>query len=164
MLLRYETSIGPDETVPELAGRLAVAGGPLVVETLQKVARGDILPIPQYASQATMAPSLQKQDGRIDWSLDAEKIYNRIRGLQPWPGAFTTFRGRNCQISGKPAPDLRTTAPPGTLQIESSSLLVTCGSGTTLQLEGVQIEGRKRVTTREFLNGARLVPQERFGT
>ena len=102
MLLKYQTGIGADETAPELTDQLADAGAPLIVETLRKLDRGEIAPTPQDNSQASLAPILKKEDGRIDWWLSAFKIYNRIRGLQPWPGAFTTFRGKNCQIWGKP--------------------------------------------------------------
>jgi methionyl-tRNA formyltransferase len=100
MLLNYETEIGADETAPELTARLANAAAPLIVETLEKLDRGEITPTPQDNSKMSLAPPLKKEDGRIDWSLDARKIHNRIRGLQPWPGAFTTFRGKNCQIWG----------------------------------------------------------------
>ncbi|MDE3109839.1 MAG: methionyl-tRNA formyltransferase, partial [Acidobacteriota bacterium] len=82
-LLRYETPIGPDETAPELAARLAEAGAPLVAETLRKLDRGEIAPAPQDHSRATHAPPLSKSDGRIDWSLTAPNIYNCIRGLDP---------------------------------------------------------------------------------
>jgi len=86
MLLKYETAIGVDETAPELTVRLSEAGAPLIVETLQKLDRGEITPTPQDNSQATVAPVLKKDDGKIDWQLSARKIYNRIRGLQPWIG------------------------------------------------------------------------------
>src|SRR5208282_4972654 len=103
MLLKYETAIAKDETAPELYARLAEAGAPLIVETLRGLANGTITPTPQDNSLATLAPPLKKEDGRINWSLPAQKIYNCIRGFQPWPGAFTTFRGKQCAIWGKPA-------------------------------------------------------------
>ena len=92
--------IGPDETTPELARRMAEAGAPLIAETLRKLERGEIRPIPQDSSQATYAPLLEKEHGRIDWSLPAQQIYNRMRGFTPWPGAYTTFRGQICQVWG----------------------------------------------------------------
>ena len=113
MLLKYETAIGADETAPELTARLAEAGAPLMVETLRRLDRGEITPTPQDNSQATLAPPLKKEDGRIDWSLSARKTYNRIRGLQPWPGAFTTFRGKKCQIWGKPLKPIGVGGMPG---------------------------------------------------
>ncbi|MGO9588707.1 MAG: methionyl-tRNA formyltransferase [Candidatus Acidiferrales bacterium] len=164
MLLKYETEIGRDETAPELAARLADAGAPLVAETLRGLESGAIAAAPQDSSQATFAPPLKKEDGRIDWWLSARKIYNRIRGLQPWPGAFTSFRGKNCQIWGKPLKPVSAGGMPGImLPTQEDGLLVICGGASVLRVEQVQLEGRKRVTAQEFANGARLVPGERFG-
>jgi methionyl-tRNA formyltransferase len=164
MLLRHEAAIGPDETAPELTARLAEAGAPLVVETLRKLERGEIAPIAQDNSQATHAPPLKREDGRIDWSVPAAQIYNRIRGLQPWPGAFTTFRGKNCHIWGKALKPVAAGGMPGIiLPTQEDGLLVICGDPSVLQVEHVQLEGRKRVTGREFANGARIVPGEKFG-
>jgi methionyl-tRNA formyltransferase len=164
MLLKYETPIGPDETAPELSARLAEAGAPLMVETLGKLERGEISPTPQDNSQATHAPPLKKEDGRIDWFLPAPKIYNRIRGLQPWPGAFTTFRGKSCQIWGKPLKPVAAGGMCGIiLPTKEDGLLVICGGATVLRVDHAQLEGRKRVTGPEFANGARILPGERFG-
>jgi len=164
LLLNYETGITADETAPQLAAQLAGAGGPLISETLRKLDRGELTPVAQDNSQATLAPALKKEDGRIDWSLSAFKIYNRIRGLQPWPGAFTTFRGKNCQIWGKPLKPVAAGGGPGViLPTKEDGLLVICGGNTVLQMERVQIEGRNRVTGGEFMRGARIEPGERFG-
>jgi methionyl-tRNA formyltransferase len=164
MLLNYETEIGADETAPELTARLANAAAPLIVETLEKLDRGEITPTPQDNSKMSLAPPLKKEDGRIDWSLDARKIHNRIRGLQPWPGAFTTFRGKNCQIWGKPLRPVAAGDAPGIiLATQEDGLLVICGGATVLRVEQVQLEGRARITDREFVNGARVKPGERFG-
>jgi len=165
MLLKHEIEIAPDETAPELYARLAEAGAPLIVETLRGLASGTITPTPQDNSQATLAPPLKKDDGRINWSLPAQTIYNRIRGFHPWPGAFTTFRGKQCAIWGKPAPDQSgVTSTPGTIRANSADVDVTCGAETALRLEFVQLEGRNKISAREFANGARLQPNERFGT
>jgi methionyl-tRNA formyltransferase len=165
MLLKHETEIAPDETAPELYARLAEAGAPLIVETLRGLASGTITPTPQDNSQATLAPPLKKDDGRINWSLPAQTIFNRIRGFHPWPGAFTTFRGKQCAIWGKPAPDQSgVTSTPGTIRANSADVDVTCGEETTLRLEFVQLEGRNKISAHEFANGARLQPNERFGT
>ena len=165
MLLKYEIGIAADETAPELTAQLAEAGGPLILETLRKLDRGELVPVAQDNSQATFAPILKKEDGRIDWWLSAYKIYNRIRGLQPWPGAFTTFRGKNCQIWGKPLKPVAAGGMPGViLPTREDGLLVACGSNTILRLEQIQLEGRNRVTDREFMRGARIVPGERFGS
>lgn len=162
ILLTAETHIGPDETTPELAGRLAEMGAPLIVETLHKLERRELTPQPQDDSRATLAPLLKKEDGRIDWLLSAQGIYNRIRGLQPWPGAFTTFRGKTCHIWGRPMNNAKGEAAPGAILVEGHELSVACGNATALRLEFVQLEGRKRVTAREFDSGARLTRDDRF--
>jgi methionyl-tRNA formyltransferase len=175
MMLKFETEIGPDETAPALYARLADAGAPLVAETLRALERGTIVPTPQDNSQASFAPPLKKEEGQIDWSLPAHQIYNRIRGLQPWPGAFTSFRGKYCAIWGRPIPTPNrgasfptspkaATCPPGEIRIGGGNLSVACGDGTALRLEFVQLEGRKRMTALEFANGARLKHGDRFGS
>jgi methionyl-tRNA formyltransferase len=165
MLLRHETEIAPDETAPQLYARLAEAGAPLIVETLRRLASGTITPTPQDNSQATLAPPLKKEDGRINWAFPAQKIYNRIRGFQPWPGAFTTFRGKRCSIWATPAPDQSiVTSTPGTIRTNGGDVDGMCGEETALRLEFVQLEGRNKISAREFANGARLQPNERFGT
>jgi methionyl-tRNA formyltransferase len=161
-LMRRELDIGPDETAPELAARIAETGAPLMADTLRKLERREIVPVLQDSSQATFAPRLQREDGQINWSLAARQIYNRIRGLHPWPGAFTSFRGENCHIGGRAVEWENVIGPPGTLIAKGGDLVVVCGEQTTLQLEFVKLEGRKQIAAREFMNGARLVPGERF--
>jgi len=168
ILLQREIEIGSDETAPELGKRMAELGAPLVTESLIKLDRGEITPVPQDSTQATYAPILTKENGRIDWSQTAGEIYNRIRGLTPWPGAFTTFRGRLCHIWGRPSEasigsDSKFVQGAGTLIENDAVIEVTCGESTRLQVDAVQIEGRKRVSAREFANGARLQEGERFG-
>jgi methionyl-tRNA formyltransferase len=174
-LLKFETDVGPDETAPQLYARLSEAGAPLVAETLRALERGTIVPAAQDNSRATFAPPLQKEEGRIDWPLPAQQIYNRIRGLQPWPGAFTSFRGKNCAIWGRPilkagmgasfgASPADAKHAPGEILAGAGKVFVACGDGTVLQLEFVQLEGRKRITALEFANGARLKPGDQFGS
>ena len=98
MLLRAETAIGPDETAIELGARLAAMGADLLVETLSRIEAGALIPEKQDPAQATYAPILKKEDGWIDWHLPALAIHNRVRGLLPWPGAHTKFRGQTLQI------------------------------------------------------------------
>jgi methionyl-tRNA formyltransferase len=146
---------------------MSEAGAPLVRESLRQLDAGEIRPRAQDAAQATNAPRLEKEHGRIDWSRPAQQVYNRIRGLAPWPGAFTTFRGQLCHVWGRPAAAeaLETAAEetPGTLLANGAVAKVSCGDGSFLQLDAVQLEGRKRITAREFVNGARPLPRERFG-
>lgn len=167
ILLQLDLEIGRDETAPELSRRMAEAGAPLVVDTLRKLDRGEITPVPQDHEQATFAPLLKKEHGRIDWSHTAAQIYNRIRGFDPWPGAFTMFREQLCHLWGGPAapsPGAETAAAEGLLVSSGHNLFVACGEGTWLRLEAVQLEGRKRIPARDFANGARLQPGERFGS
>jgi methionyl-tRNA formyltransferase len=162
-LLQIEMDIAPDETAPQLAARMAEAGAPLVVETLRKLEQGEITGVPQNHGQATFAPLLKKEHGRIDWSHTAGRIHNRIRGLLPWPGAHTTFRGHLAHIWGKPVAGAFPAAPEGTILPSAGELYAACGEGTWLRLEAVQLEGRKRISARDFANGARLQPGEKFG-
>ncbi len=171
MLLQREIEIGPAETAPELALRLSELGAPLMAETLRRLAAGTIVPRPQNHAEASYAPMLKKEDGRIDWNRSAREIYNRMRGLAPWPGAYTTFRGQTCHVLGEPVskgvgaglPARGTGVAPGTLFGEKNELFVMCGDATVLRVVAVKIEGRKQVSAIEFANGARLKAGERFG-
>jgi methionyl-tRNA formyltransferase len=108
---------------------------------------------------------LKKEDGRIDWSLTAAQIYNRMRAFTFWPGAYTALRGQTWQVWGRPTTDAlaASTEAPGTIESSSSAIYVVCGHGTILELVSAQGEGRKRVAARDFVNGLRLTPGERFG-
>jgi len=160
MLLRSETPIGPQENAIELGSRLAVLGADLLVETLAGIA--DIAPEKQDPSQASYAPILKKEDGRIDWTLPATAIHNRVRGLLPWPGAYTTFRGQTLNVwkSRTREGEIKN---PGLVVSAGKSLQVGCGGGTALELLEVQLEGKKRITGRDFANGQRLQENESFG-
>jgi methionyl-tRNA formyltransferase len=167
ILLTRETPIGPTETTPDVSKRLAEIGAPLLSETLRRLDAGTLRPVPQNNAEATYAPILRREDGRIDWSRCAPEIYNRMRGFTPWPGAFTEFRGKTCHVSGLPVSNhLRekiTAGAPGTLLREDGELLASCGDATLLRITSVKMEGRKEVSALEFANGARLVSGERFG-
>ncbi|HUO34230.1 MAG TPA: methionyl-tRNA formyltransferase [Candidatus Acidoferrum sp.] len=164
ILLQRETLIARDETAPQLSAALAELGSPLVAETLRGLAAGTLVPTPQDNSKATLARPLKKEDGLISWTLPASMIYARVRGLDPWPGAYTTFRGVNCRIWGKPVYPVAAGGQPGILlPTQEDGLLVICGENTVFRVEYVQREGRKRITDREFMNGARIEPGENFG-
>lgn len=174
VLLQRELDIGPMETAPELAARMSELGAPLMAETLRGLAAGKILPCPQAHEEASSAPMLKKEDGRVDWSRSAQEIFNRIRGFAPWPGAYTSFRGQTCHIWGEPASkglgDLsgENVRPSegvthGALLLQRKEVLVKCGGTTHLRLLSVKLEGRKQVSAAEFVNGAHLHPGEHFG-
>ncbi len=166
-LLRREVAIGPDETSPELAARMSAMGADLIAETLLQFDRGEISPLPQDEKGASYAPILKKENGRIDWTQPAQQIYNRMRGFTPWPGSYSTFRGQTCHLWGRPEARDATgahVAPSETGQIVLSAkeIYIACGQGSFLRLESIQIEGRKKISAREFANGAHLGPAERF--
>ena len=163
ILLQEEVDIAPEETAPELTESMAEAGAPLMLETLRGLAAGKLIACPQNNAEATYAPLLKKEDGRIDWKRPAQEIYNRIRGFTPWPGAYTSFRGQSCQLWAEPF-SLRAVnvAEPGTIVREDSQILIACGQTTLLRLLSVKLEGRKQVSAEEFANGARLTERERF--
>jgi methionyl-tRNA formyltransferase len=162
MLERAELAIGTDETAPELSKRLANAGAPLIVNTLGKLERGELTAQPQDNSLASLARPLKKEDGATDWSLTAGEIYNRVRGLDPWPGTLTNFRGQVMHFWGKPALT-GDRGEPGSIRAIHGDVLVACGGGTWLALSDVKLEGRKRMAARDFANGARLLPGEKLG-
>lgn len=163
MLLKAETDIGPEETALELAPRLARMGAALLLETLAGLRNGTITPVAQDNAEATLAPILKREDGLIHWESPAAAIHNRARGFLPWPGAWTTFRGQRLQIWRCRRAPAETSFTPGVLFSEQRRLLAACGGGEVLELLEVQVEGRKRVTGAEFLNGVRLEPGERLG-
>ena len=163
MLLKWETEIGPEETALELGPRLARAGADLLVETLKGLTDGTITPQPQDNSQATLAPILKKEEGRIDWSWPAAKIFNRTRGFLPWPGAYSFFRGQMFHIWRSRVSSEAAAGRPGQLVAGKKRLFIVCGENTTLEPLEVQIEGRKRMPAESFLNGQRLNENENLG-
>ena len=171
MLLRSEIEIGAKETAPDLAARLSESGASLMAETLRGLAAGSITAQAQNHAEASYAPMLKKEDGRIDWKRPAMEIYNRMRGFAPWPGAYTTFRGQSCHVWGEPVSKERDASlasgaggtEPGALCGERNELFVWCGDATVLRLLTVKVEGRKPVKASDFANGARLKSDERFG-
>jgi methionyl-tRNA formyltransferase len=174
ILLQSEIEIGAYETAPQLARRMAESGASLVIQSLEKLGRGELSPRAQDGSQATYAPRLKKEDGRIDWAQPASQIYNRMRGFAPWPGAYTTFRGQLCHIWGQPRLTSATAggdagyagdelgAPAGTLLVRTGTVHILCGRRSELELTEVQLEGRRRITASEFANGMHLTPGDRF--
>ena len=188
-LLQQETPIASNETTPELAARLAEVSATLMAETLRGLRDNTIHPNPQNPADATLAPLLKKEDGRIDWSLPAQTIFNRMRAFTPWPGSYSTFRGMPCHLfcsadyfapsravgemnpvcapnessSQLHASATTSPAPPlGTISIQNGNLLVSCGQKTLLQVSRVKLEGRKQISAQEFLNGNHVQSGERF--
>src|SRR5260370_229754 len=124
MFLQEEIEIAPEETAPELAKSMSEAGAPFMAETLRGIASGKLAPRSQSHADATYAPLLKKEDGRIDWNRPAHGIYNRIRGFAPWPGAYTSFRGQTCHLWAEPSSPLDSAvSAPGTLLREEHTVL-----------------------------------------
>ena len=162
ILLERETEIGPEETALELGERLAVIGAELLIETLDGLARGVITPRRQDEAQASHAPILKKEDGAISWNGPAAAIHNRVRGLLPWPGAHTRFRGQLLHIWRARVGSDRAALAPGQV-LAGGRFRVACGDGGVLELLEVQLEGRKRMSGEAFANGQRLREDEFLG-
>jgi methionyl-tRNA formyltransferase len=159
ILLQSETDIGPEETAPELSARLARMGAALLAETLLRIEDGAIVPQPQNDREASSAPVLKKEDGRIDWTRPAREIYNRIRGFLPWPGCYSRFRNRQLQVwRALPGGDVK--GAPGSLHPSRGRLFAACGANTALELLEIQLEGKKRMAAADFLNGYQLGDNE----
>ena len=136
ILQQAEERINPEDTAVTLAPRLAQTGAELMIGTLAGLKNGSITPRPQDDSQATLAPILKREDGLIDFSHTATDAWNRLRGFQPWPGAFTKFRGKILQVhAAVPAPEMAVVAP-GHFAVESDRLLMGFAHGTALDVQG----------------------------
>lgn len=161
MLLQKEMKIEPDDTSETIGPRLGAMGGELLVETLRGLEAGAVHPRKQDDSQATQAPILKKEDGRMNFRLTASEISNRLRGFQLWPGAFTLFRGKNLNV-WKIAVHGRSIAP-SEIVIEDGRMFTGCGDGTAIELLEVQPEGKKRMAARDFVHGYHPRSGEKLG-
>ena len=161
ILLQRELTLTPEDTAEMVAPRLAVIGADLMVETLRGLQTGTVHPRPQDDSRSTLAPLLKKEDGLIRFSRSAIEICNRLRGFQPWPGAFTSFRGKNLHVwAARPA---ATVLPPGDMKVDGDRLLVGCGQGTSVEILELQPEGKKRMSARDFIHGYHPNTGEKLG-
>jgi len=162
MLLAEKVRIAPEETAVDLYETLADIGARLMVKTLHGLECGTVTPVEQDHAQATLAPILTREDGLIDFSRSAQNIYDRWRGFQPWPGAFTTLRGKKLIVHR-----MRVAAEGGmevgALQVQADQMLVGCGGGTAVVFDEVQMEGKRRMSAVEFLRGFQVRSGERLG-
>jgi methionyl-tRNA formyltransferase len=162
MLATVERPIGPNDTSDEVERDLASLGATLLVRTLDQLAAGPVKEVPQDDRYATYAHRLTKEDGIIDWSKAARDIHNQIRGLHPWPHAFSYVGGERLILWRSTWSDAASTAAPGTIVIaHGDELTISTGSGL-LHVTELQAEGRRVAGTREFLAGRRLAPGDRF--
>jgi methionyl-tRNA formyltransferase len=167
ILMQRESLIAAEDTAETLGPNLAAIGADLMVETLRGLDTGQVRPTPQDHTQATLAPILKKEDGRMDFARSANDLFNRLRGFQPWPGAFTIFKGKTLQVHRAQPIQNATKLTPGEIAIEGTRLFVGCGNykdkDTKLELVEVQLEGKRRMTAQEFINGYRPQSGDRLG-
>jgi methionyl-tRNA formyltransferase len=167
ILMQREMAIAPDHTSEDVFPPLAEMGASLMVETLDGLAAGSIRPVKQNDAHATHAPILTRDDGRMDFSQTAMTIYNRWRGFQPWPGAWTTLHGKKL-IAHRLMPFetgalAESNANLAEIHIEQDRFFVVCGDRTWLEMAELQLEGKRRMTAAEFLRGHALKPGDRLG-
>jgi methionyl-tRNA formyltransferase len=166
VLTRRTLPILPDETAGELSIRIAALGALAVRADVPRFVRGELSATPQDESGATLAPMLDKKDGAIDWSRPARAIHDHVRGMSPWPGAFTTLHGRTVKVH---ATAVSTVARAGTpagqvLVADKSHVLVACGDGgRSIELVRVQLEGKKAVRGVDWVMGRGLSEGDRLG-
>ena len=164
IFLQRETPIGADENAIELMSKLSTLGADLLSETLAKF--NELNAAPQDCARASYAPIMKKEDGAINWNLAAAQIKNRVRGFQPFPTSYTFYQGKKLTIwkageieNGK----WKMENGGAILEAAGGNLIVGCGNGTVLQIEEVQLEGKKRMAARDFLNGIKLQVGEKLG-
>lgn len=159
ILMQQRHAISPKQTAAELFPILAEAGAPLVGETLDGLASGRVHPRAQNHDEATYAPILTREDGRMDFArCTAIELYNRWRGFQPWPGSFTAMNGKKLivhrmAVAGESGFGRAHRAKVGEMQVENGRLFVACAGDTWLELIEAQLEGKKRLEAAEFLRG-----------
>lgn len=163
ILLQREVPIRLDDTAETLHDRLAGVGAGLLVQTLNYLRAGALVPLKQDSERATYAPPLKKEQGRLDWTLSAPELDCWVRGLTPWPGAFTHVRGQRLIIHrARPEPSQALGQPGTVFSLEGNGIRVLTGNGL-LALQEVQLEGRRRMTSRDLLTGFPLSPGDRLG-
>jgi methionyl-tRNA formyltransferase len=164
MLLQRELPIAPDQTAEDIFPLLAEMGAPLMVETLEKLEAGTITPRKQDDALATLGPILEREDGLVDFLRPAIQIYNRWRGFQPWPGAYTHFREKKLVLHRMIPMELRSEQSyPSEVRVESGRLFVDCGENSRIEIFEVQLEGKKRMPVADFLRGYQLKSGDRLG-
>lgn len=165
VLLEHRVPVSPDTTAADLYPQLAEAGAELMIETLDGLDQGTITPRQQDHSQATLAPILTREDGRMALEeRTAQVVYNRWRGFSPWPGAHATFRGRRFIVHRMhPATAVPANLAPGELAVIGGDLLAGAADGTAVVLNEVQVEGKPKLSGAVFARDFQLRPGERLG-
>jgi methionyl-tRNA formyltransferase len=163
ILQQVEEPIKHEDTAITLAPRLAQAGAELMISTLAGLKNETITPQPQDDTKATLAPILKREDGQIDFARTAIDTWNRLRGFQPWPGAFTRFRDKMLHLHAATPTPAATAVSPAHFAIENDRLLLGFANGTALEIHELQVEGKKRMSARDFINGYRPKDAEAVG-
>lgn len=161
ILLIEETNITADDTSETLTKRLSEIGAELLIKTIDELKQEGLNPIKQSDSEATLAPILKKEHGEIDWSKSATEIRNQIRGLLPWPVAYTNLNGKMLKIFSADVSE-KSGDPGVVLEASKSILRIACGSGS-LDLKELQLEGNKKMEIRSFLAGRKIESGMRLG-
>jgi len=156
MLLTEKVEIGENETGEELFNRLSVLGSRVLLETIKLLKKGELKPIKQNEQQATYVGMLSKEMSDIDWNMSALEIHNKIRGLYSWPGALTFIDSKLLKIHKAVLSSKISNAKPGSIVSNNGKLEICCGDGHCVELKEVQLEGKKRMNTEEFLRGKPL--------
>ncbi|MFH0812050.1 MAG: methionyl-tRNA formyltransferase [Pseudomonadota bacterium] len=163
ILIQKKVDILPDENAGELFDRLAQLGAEALTETIEQWKKGELTPRKQDHTAATFAPPLKKENGLIDWKRPAETIGNHVRGMNPWPGAYTYLEGKQLKIFQTQAFREASDQAPGTvLKATDAGIRVSAGERSLLLTE-VQLEGRKRLSAAQFLLGHPILPGIRLG-
>jgi methionyl-tRNA formyltransferase len=163
MLLQEKLEIMPDDTTGTLAPRLAELGGRLLAETIAQLKAGSVKSQKQDDGQATMAPLLKKEDGLIDWTMSADSLTNRVRGLSPWPGAYTFWGEERWNVWRVVPSKSAVTDKPGTIvAVDKQSILVATGEGL-LDLQEIQTANSKRMPVSQFLTGHKVTAGMQLG-
>lgn len=160
MLLKSETEIGENETSGELHDRMAVMGAELLSKTIGELEAGRLIRTKQDDSQSCYAPMLDKSMCSIDWNDSAEKVHNKVRGLSPWPVASAVLNGKKVKIHKTLVEKGKTKGEPGEI-LSLDPFVVACREGAVEILE-LQLEGKKRMKSKDFLMGHRLSPGDKF--
>lgn len=162
IIMQKEIDILPDDTRGTLEKRLAEAGSELLLETINS---GTKIMIPQDETKATYAPKLKKEDGKIDWAENAVTIHNKIRAMNPWPGAYTFFKNKRLEVwtssvvaegSGQSSPKSKERDKPGTVVLLNKDGIGVATGGGMLLIKELQIEGKKRTKAEDFVRGYRI--------
>lgn len=164
ILVQRRVAIARDDTVGSLHDKLSHVGASLLCSALPAIVNGEITPVPQNEKEATFAPNIRREDEKMDWTRSAEALYNQVRGLNPWPVAYTVWESKPLKVSwAEIFSEEASSKPPGTVtRVEEDGFVVACGRGQ-LKVKEVQPAGKRRMGAAAFLRGANLKIGSRLG-